>query len=570
MKKRLLILLLFFPVALLTAQDNLMYNLFRVNTNGRVILLDSLSLDYPADSNRIKALETERIKRWIAEGYLAAGIDSTSRASGKISSYAYRGHKYQWACIQSDQAAEEMARRASVRVNRLSGKPVDLEAWQGAMEKILNYLEDHGYPFARVGLSDTQIDSNTISGTLFIDPGNALVFDSLVINDEARIRKSYLEHYLGIRPGKPYREERLERMSRHIRALSFLEEIRSPEVEFYGEGATVYSYLNNRKSNRFDGIIGFQPNQETSGKLVLTGMLNLDLLNSFGAGERLKFQWQRFESSSQELEASFNYPYVFNSSIGLSLGLELFKQDSSFLNLSPRAAMIYHFNGINQVSIHIRHTRSNILADDPSLQQNDFRSTRYGLGLMLQDLDYPFNPRRGYHLSLSAAAGEKKFSRQNLAENEEEEIRNTLIEGELFAEGYLPLWGRWTLHLQNRSAHRGSDELFDNELYRLGGIRTIRGFDENSIKASSYTLFSGEVRFLFERNSALYLFSDAGIYERKIEEDYLTESLFSFGLGTNISTRAGIFSINYALGKRGTNPIDLSRGKVHFGYVNRF
>ncbi len=570
MMRILIILLLLIPFRAISAQDTLLYRLYRSGMEKSPELLDSYKINYPSDTNRIRALEAEWINNRVAEGYLVAGVDSIIKTEDQIRSYLYRGKQYEWATLQTDPATENLSRKASVRVKKLSGRPVNLELWKRSMNKILTYLENRGHPFAQVGLSNTQIDSNTISGKLFIDPGRAIVFDSLVVNDEARVKKNYLEHYLGIRPGKPYREERLEKIGRHIRALPFLEEIRPAEVEFYGEGATVYTYLKDRESNRFDGIIGFQPNEETSGKLVLTGMLNLDLLNSFGAGERLKFQWRRFESSSQKLHAGFSYPYIFNSSIGIDLGLELFRQDSSFLNLSPRAGIIYHFNGMNRVSIHMRHTRSNVLTEDPGPLQNDFRSTRYGLGLMLQDVDYPFNPRRGYHISLEAAAGEKKFSRPNLAENREEQISNTLIEGKLFAGGYLPLSGRWTILLQNRSAHRGTDELFDNELYRLGGIQSIRGFDENSIKASSYTVFSGELRFLFERNSAAFLFSDGGIYERNIEGDYLSESLFSFGLGTNISTRAGMFSINYALGKRGPNPIDLSRGKVHFGYVNRF
>jgi len=46
--------------------------------------------------------------------------------------------------------------------------------------------------------------------------------------------------------------------------------------------------------------------------------------------------------------------------------------------------------------------------------------------------------------------------------------------------------------------------------------------------------------------------------------------LFGFGVGTNFNTRAGTFSISYALGKIINNPIQISNSKIHLGYINRF
>ena len=115
-----------------------------------------------------------------------------------------------------------------------------------------------------------------------------------------------------------------------------------------------------------------------------------------------------------------------------------------------------------------------------------------------------------------------------------------------------------------------SKNLFENELYRLGGMKTLRGFIEQSMYASSYAIVNTEIRFLFSKNSFLNAFFDAGWYEQKLEQSYLHDFPFGFGAGINYDTKAGIFSLSYALGKQMDNPIQLKTGTISFGYIAMF
>ncbi|MCC6690169.1 MAG: hypothetical protein IT235_01425, partial [Bacteroidia bacterium] len=45
---------------------------------------------------------------------------------------------------------------------------------------------------------------------------------------------------------------------------------------------------------------------------------------------------------------------------------------------------------------------------------------------------------------------------------------------------------------------------------------------------------------------------------------------YGFGAGTSFETKAGIFSLDYALGSQLGNPIYLKSGKIHFGIVSYF
>ena len=124
--------------------------------------------------------------------------------------------------------------------------------------------------------------------------------------------------------------------------------------------------------------------------------------------------------------------------------------------------------------------------------------------------------------------------------------------------------------LGNKSGLMGGDNIFENELFRIGGLKTLRGFDEESIFASLYSIGTLEFRYLLEQNSYAYVFSDAAYIEAQSTTDTRITQALGFGTGISFETRAGIFSINYALGKLPNNPVDLRGGKIHFGFVNLF
>ena len=79
-----------------------------------------------------------------------------------------------------------------------------------------------------------------------------------------------------------------------------------------------------------------------------------------------------------------------------------------------------------------------------------------------------------------------------------------------------------------------------------------------------------EYRFLFEENSAIFLFADACWYERNLAGNFATDLPVGIGAGINFETKAGIFSLNYALGNQNGNGFDVRSGKIHFGIVNAF
>ncbi|MEZ4739015.1 MAG: hypothetical protein R2818_06570 [Flavobacteriales bacterium] len=73
---------------------------------------------------------------------------------------------------------------------------------------------------------------------------------------------------------------------------------------------------------------------------------------------------------------------------------------------------------------------------------------------------------------------------------------------------------------------------------------------------------------MFEQNSNFFVFADQGWWENSAADEYVNDTPFSFGVGTIFETKAGLFSLTYALGKQFDIPIELQSGKVHFGFVS--
>src|SRR5690606_30109967 len=187
--------------------------------------------------------------------------------------------------------------------------------------------------------------------------------------------------------------------------------------------------------------------------------------------------------------------------------------------------------------------------------------------------DYINNPRKGFSISANGAFGNKKIKKN--AQINDVVYNGINLNTELYTAKadlafYIPIRKRSVVKIGTQNGFTYNENLFDNELFRIGGFHLLRGFDEESIFASFYTVQTLEYRFILEQNSYLYLFSDVAFYEYKTPKKYIVDRPYSFGLGMNFETNAGIFSLSYAIGKQFDNPIQFRSAKIHFGFINYF
>ncbi len=287
------------------------------------------------------------------------------------------------------------------------------------------------------------------------------------------------------------------------------------------------------------------------------------------------------QASTQDLKTRFIFPFLFKTPFGIDANFKLYKKDSTYLEVNPNIGIQYHLSGENYFKVFVNRKQLTLintkgLAGLTTLPPYaDITSSLYGISLKMEKLDYRLNPRKGYSIIGTIGAGNKIIKKNdkldaNIYKNMK--LNSAQYSAELEADVFLPIKNRSTIKFGNKSAYLYNENLFQNELFRVGGLKTLRGFDEESISASAYSIFTLEYRFLFEENSYIFFFGDGAYYENKsisfTGDGYDTP--FGFGTGISFETKAGIFSINYALGKQFNNPIDLKTGKVHFGIVNYF
>ena len=289
--------------------------------------------------------------------------------------------------------------------------------------------------------------------------------------------------------------------------------------------------------------------------------------------------WKKLEPLTQELNVSGSYPFVFNSSVGIGIDLSLLKQDTTYFRAEPEVELQYLFSGSNWLRLFYMGQVSSLSGSRGTDEITTlppyamFNASLYGAGIKFSKLDYQFNPRRGFSIRGDASIGSKKIKKDpeinsDVYANVDLSTTKTILTSGIYL--YLPMGRNFVFHIRNLNGFMLNKNLFENELFRLGGIQTLRGMDENSVTASSYIIGSLELRYLFEEQSNLFLFFDGGYWRKDITTGITEDTPFGFGAGMNLQTRAGIFTISWALGSQFDNPINIGNAKVHIGYIQRF
>jgi hemolysin activation/secretion protein len=144
--------------------------------------------------------------------------------------------------------------------------------------------------------------------------------------------------------------------------------------------------------------------------------------------------------------------------------------------------------------------------------------------------------------------------------------------GTLTAAYYIPVGYRAAVKFGANGGYIQDPALLLNNLYRIGGLEILRGFNEESIYVSQYAVGTIELHYLLEQNSFFFLFYDQGWCRETLASSiqYFYNTPSGFGAGMNFQTKAGIFSLSYALGDGIGNPLNFSTGKINFGIVNYF
>lgn len=138
-------------------------------------------------------------------------------------------------------------------------------------------------------------------------------------------------------------------------------------------------------------------------------------------------------------------------------------------------------------------------------------------------------------------------------------------------EYYAMLWSRLGLMTSLNVGELSNKRLLRNDLYRLGGLRSIRGFNENFFFTNRYVYTNFEPRYYFGGDSYFLVFLDMGRLENSLmEKSGGIDYPLSFGAGISLETQSGVFNFIYGVGKSNHQEMGVNFSKIHFGYTGRF
>lgn len=558
------------------------YNLVVESSTKPPAEIAKLHTDFSGDSTAIQNRLREIVFQLQNEGFLAASIDSTYNDSENLYAKLYVGQKFYWANLNVSELESELLHE--LKLSNSENFAVNLNDFKNLKQDILSYYNSSGFPFTEVHLSNFEIEDSLFHAELKVDKDEYYLLDSLIVKGGAKISDTYLERKLNLKSGMPFNQKQINELSNTLDNIRFLSEIKPAEIEFTKEDFDLYLYLEKKRANTFNGLIGFLPNRDKNDDLLITGELTLNLINSFGRGEEILLNWEKLESSTQKLDIGFAYPYLFKTNIGLDSEFGLYKKDSTFLSLDAGVGLRFFLTHNDYVKFYYRYKSSSRIGNEndqtTSINFADTKSNLFGLSYDLNHLDYIFNPRKGVKLNVFSGVGFKTISGlEDVNDSLNITTDNTTIELEagLDLDIYYPLYGNFVFRFRNSTRYldqfAGQDKealFFENELYRFGGANTLRGFDESIFYASIYSIQNAEIRYLFERNSAFYLFWNGAYYYKNVAQSVTEDFPWGFGIGMDFQTKAGIFSLSYALGKQFDNPFEIRTAKIHFGYISRF
>jgi len=512
----------------------------------------------------LKRIRSKHIK----QGYVLASVDSVRFIDDIVLVNYYRGEQFEKLNISFDEEdAYIISKVPRINERMIAKLPFKPNLVEQLLKGLNTYLNDNGYPFSKVFLTVDVIEPGISNAHLNIDKGPPVKIKSILIKGESKVQNKFVNNAIAIKEGDDYNAELLRNISNKIDQIQFIKEIRPHEILFTPDGADLYLYLESVPVSLINGIVGLQPDPGTE-KTNITGDVRLKLLNILKRGEELDINWKSLQPKTQELDLSFSFPFLFNTPFGIDTKFDLYKQDSTFLSTNVNLGIRYFLTGGSYIKVFYQANNSNLLSGASSIPNNNLSSlsnNSYGIGLYRNNIDFLPNPSKGFRLSFDISAGRRK-SRPTQADST---TISTTFKGNLNMEAFFPLARRHVLRLANTTRSYYAPKIYQNEVFRFGGLTTQRGFNEELLFATTLTTFTVEYRFLVDRTSHAFAFFDQSFYENN-SRNYASDDPFGFGLGFSFGTNLGIFSISYALGKQFNNPIELKDGKVHFGYVTYF
>ena len=522
--------------------------------------IDTIGYSKSFENYETLLLEIERFKEVAYRlGYIESTVQSITKNTSETVAQLMLGPKYESIQIYGDKVLFELLDLKPIETtDSLTYHQTKVSKLEVLMNQLTDALASKSFPFASVTLKNIiPINKTTLKADLVVVTKQARQLNTVEIKGYDKFPRSFIKHYLGIKTNIPFDLKAIQTKTETLDQLSFTNQLRPAEVLFTQDTTSVYLYLEKNKSNRFDGFLGFG-SEETTGNLELNGYLYLNLVNNLNYGESFVLNYRSDENDLKTFESKLTLPYLFKSPIGSELKLNIFKKDSTFTTAEQSVNLFYQLNPRQRLFVGIKTAQSNALEPIESSTIVDYKTNAY-------ELRYTYQNRTPKDLLFPVKSQmEVRFSRASRKTSALKTNQNIYL---IKAAHLFNLNKSNSLYINLNAQGIDSKNYVSNELLRFGGIRTIRGFEENSINASSFGVLASEYRLRLSPFLYVHSIIDAAYFNTPIKSD---QKLVGIGFGFGLLTEAGLLKFNLANGQLDNQNFRFSDSKVHLSLTATF
>ncbi len=433
------------------------------------------------------------------------------------------------------------------------------------LNKSLQKLEQQGYAFSKLKLINLKKHQGELQADLQYEFEKQRIINAIVIklgDKNSSFPKGHLAQL-----NRKYRNNTLNKSTinsiyEDFENFRFTKQLKYPEILFTKDSTKLYVYLNNRKSNTFDGFIGFANNN--SNKIRLNGYLDVTLENVLKSGEQFSLYWKSNGNDQKTFKTGIEIPYLFKSPFGLETKINIFKQDSTFQNTKTEIDLAYYINYNTRVYLGYLATESSDIQNTNNTTLSDYKNSFYKgtLEYLKQDssnLNFPVKSKLSFNFGL----GKRTANEFSTIPKEIKQVYSNL---QLMHNFNLDSKNYININYQNYFLK--SDTYIINELFRFGGINSIRGFTENDFQANFLSAFQSEYRHIVSPSLYVHSILDYSYFEDLSSNN--KGNLIGIGLGIGLNTKTGMLKLSFANGINKNQPIKLYNTIIHVNYNVEF
>jgi hypothetical protein len=437
-------------------------------------------------------------------------------------------------------------------------------------QKIID-AEKKGFALTKIKLENIRRKNSVIFADLNFKSEKKRSVNSIIINYEnhnstnffpighlKQLNKKYLN--------KTFNQEIIKELYQDINNFEFITQTKYPEILFTNDSTKIYVYVEKRKANTFDGYIGFS-NSETK-KATLNGYLDISLLNTLHAGEQFSLYWKSDGNQQKTFNTKLEIPYIFKSSLGIKAQLNIFKQDSTFQNTKTAIDLGYYVNYNSKIYLGYQSTESSDIQNTNSSSISDFKNSFITSNFDYKKLDLNnslFTKKAIVNLILG-------YGKRNTNNNPETAESSNQFYTNLNLSYNFELNEKNFININSQNYFLKSKNYITNELYRFGGMNSIRGFLENSLQANFTTMLLTEYRYIISKSLYIHSITDYGIYQdmTSVSEPEKIKNLVGIGIGMGLETPKGLLRIIFTNGGANYTDIQLFNSIVNICYNVKF